>query len=131
MGKEIERNTVLIVDDSEDVRVLMRLKLKKLGHEVIEAKDGIDALEVLKQRSDIKLIIMDIMMPHFSGLETLEKLKSVGNCQDIKVVFLTADKSDDSQMRAMELGAVDFITKPVNSATLKTKIVPYLRDKVA
>jgi len=114
---------ILIVDDSEDVRILLKLKLNKLGFETIEAQDGEDALEVLEENEEIKVVLMDIMMPNLSGFEVFEKMRPIKEEREMKVCFLTADTRDESIEKANALGADGFITKPVTSAKLKDEIL--------
>lgn len=113
---------ILIVDDSEDVRILMKLKLKKLGHQTLEASDGEEALDILDDNHEIKIVLMDVMMPNLSGFDVLKKMKMFKEKRNIKVCFLTADTREDSLNRAKALGADGFITKPVKSNILEIEI---------
>ncbi len=119
---------ILIVDDSEDVRILLKLKLNKLGFETIEAQDGDDALEVLDENDDIRIVLMDIMMPNLSGFEVLELMRPYKNERKIKVCFLTADNRQETIDKAETLGADGFIAKPVTSEKLKDKLLEIVKE---
>lgn len=101
---------ILIVDDSFNNLVLLEDLLKELDYDVTLAHDGLEALEKInKNRPD--LILLDIMMPKMDGFELMEKL-NVAQLR-IPVIFITAKNSEEERKRAMELGAADFIIKPV------------------
>jgi CheY-like chemotaxis protein len=108
---------VLVVDDEEGIRVLCKVNLELGGHQVIEAADGLEALEKARsQRPD--LIFLDIMMPRMDGWEVLEKLKQDPATASIPVVLLTAKTGEQEQIRAWGEGIFDFIAKPFNPQSL-------------
>ena len=78
--------TILIADDEAEIRQLLRLYLEKDGYEVMEAENGVEAMEILRQR-EIHLILLDIMMPQLDGYQVLRKLRQESN---IPVIFLSA-----------------------------------------
>lgn len=101
---------ILVVDDDESMRDLLRLHLSAAGYEVQVAEDAITAgYMVLKQPPD--LIICDINMPHMDGFEFIEALKADKSLPDIPVIFLTSNEEGDQ--RGKKLGAVGYVTKPV------------------
>ncbi|MEM6780999.1 MAG: sigma-54 dependent transcriptional regulator [Pseudomonadota bacterium] len=106
--------TVLIVDDDASIRkTLGMLLVKRMEFKVIEAEDGRDCLSILEtdKNDKIKLIILDLNMPVLSGMETLETLHE--KHPSIPVIMLTASKEVEDAVQAMKLGAMDFMTKPV------------------
>jgi CheY-like chemotaxis protein len=108
-------STILVVDDDENIRDLLRLHLSAAGYEVNVAPDAIEA-GYLVLRSAPDLIICDIHMPHMDGFEFLAALKADTTLPRIPVIFLTSyDEGDD---RGKELGAVDYLTKPVRADRL-------------
>lgn len=114
--------SILIVDDDQSLRDLLRLHLSSAGYEVTTACDGIEAgYAVLKSPPD--LIISDIGMPYMDGYEFIAALKSDKTLPPIPVIFLTS--MDDSD-RGRELGAVGYITKPVRADKLLAAVAEHL-----
>ena len=114
--------SILIVDDDQSLRELLRLHLSSAGYDVTTASDGIEAgYAVLKSPPD--LIISDIGMPHMDGYEFIAALKSDKTLPQIPVIFLTS--MDDSD-RGKQLGAVGFITKPVRADKLLATVAEHL-----
>lgn len=118
---------ILIIDDCEDVRFLLSLKLTNLGFKVSEAKDGVDAYEFLADEAHDKvdLILLDIMMPNMDAEEFLTTLSSksspVHNHQ-YKIACITAHFDEDINQKYIELGAIDVIKKPIKGNELDKKI---------
>jgi CheY-like chemotaxis protein len=107
--------TILVVDDDESIRDLLRLHLSAAGYEVHVAPDAI-AAGYMVLRSPPDLIISDIRMPHMDGFEFIAALKADPTLPKIPVIFLTSyDQGDD---RGKELGAVGYLTKPVRADRL-------------
>jgi CheY-like chemotaxis protein len=107
--------TILIVDDDENLRELLRLHLSAAGYEVDVADDAIAAgYRVLRSVPD--LIICDVEMPHFDGFEFVAALKADDSLPNIPVIFLTSNEEGD--YRAKLLGAVGYVTKPVRADKL-------------
>ena len=145
------KGKILIVDDSADIRLLLILKLKKAGYEVLAASNGMEALEMVGENKDIKLIILDVMMPVMNGIQTMklllnrieknqknneegedteeqseevekEEVPEAENLPLLKVVFCTA-KQDPRQIElALQAGADDYITKPIDETIMVQKI---------
>ncbi len=106
-----ERERILIVDDEESVRNVIRQIFEEAGYEVITAASGLEALEQLS-RQDIGTALLDIKMPGMSGMELLGKLTA--DWPDICVVMVTCVADMETAIEAMKLGAYDYITKPFN-----------------
>ncbi|ADY73458.1 two component, sigma54 specific, transcriptional regulator, Fis family [Desulfurobacterium thermolithotrophum DSM 11699] len=104
---------ILIADDEKSIRVVLKKYLSSLGHEVIEASDGIKAIEVLNKES-IDIAFVDIRMPKKTGLEILKEVKNV------PIVILTAYGTMDYAIKAMENGAIEYITKPFSFEEIKS-----------
>lgn len=96
---------ILIADDEKSIRIVLKKFLTSRGHQVLEAENGKKVIEIVK-KEPVDLIFLDLKMPKLSGLEVLEKVK------DIPVVVLTAYGTMDYTVKAVELGAADYITKP-------------------
>src|SRR4051812_21710810 len=104
---------VLVVDDEAPIRLLCRVNFEAHGFEVVEAKDGVEALE-LAEREQPDLILLGVMMPRLVGWEVLPLLEENPKTRDIPVVFLTARARAVDRLRGLELGALDYLTKPFN-----------------
>jgi len=121
--------TILIVDDNKNNLFSLRSIIEKYfkNVQVIEAHNGIIALSILlKQKADF--IFLDIQMPQMDGFETAKMIKTRQKTRHIPIVFLTAAyKSEDFQKKGYDVGAVDYLTKPIDSKQLIAKIRTYLR----
>ena len=120
---------ILIVDDNKNNLLSLRALIEKnfKQAEVIEADSGLTALSLLLQKS-ADLIFLDIQMPHMDGFETAKIVQSRVKTQHIPIIFLTAAyKSDEFMKKGYELGATDYLTKPIDPEKLTNKIRLYLR----
>jgi len=123
-------NRVLIVDDNRQIRRMLRRHLMKKEYDISEAENGIMALaEVEKALPD--LILLDVMMPGMDGFEVCKRLKQNPASSDIPVIFLTAKSEDDDVIAGLELGAVDYVTKPFSHKELMTRVNTHLELKAA
>ena len=114
---------ILVVDDDESLRELLRMHLASAGYEVSTAPDAISAgYQVLKHPPD--LILSDVNMPHMDGFEFVAALKADRTLPDIPVIFLTS--RDDSDQRCKELGAVGYLTKPVRADRLLEMVAKHV-----
>ncbi len=105
---------VLVVDDSETVRIEVSQYLQSQGISVDTAKDGLDGLDKAKQHPDLKLILCDINMPQMDGLTMVEKLKSADNMDDVHVIMLTTESCRNMKMKGKSIGVEGWIIKPFN-----------------
>lgn len=105
---------ILVIDDDRTVRALLKMILKKDGHEVIECSDGFGGLKEANF-VDPDLILLDLMLPDINGLQLLEKLKEIEKTSNIPVIVLTSSTDEESKLTALRRGAVDFISKPFMS----------------
>lgn len=117
---------VLVVDDVEDNIVLLTFELEDEGFEVIPAYSGQECLERVNE-VEPDIILLDIRMPGISGLETLEQLKTDERTRDIPVVMVSANTADNSVVRALDLGAHDFVSKPIEYPVLSARMRSALR----
>jgi len=108
---------VLVVDDEPDVLLLCRVNLEFEGYDVIEAADGEEALEKIREeRPDV--VLLDVMMPKMDGWQVLQAVKTDDELSSTPVVMLTAKVQDQDQIRGWSEGAADYITKPFSPLAL-------------
>lgn len=119
-------NKVLIVDDEENIRQLLTFHLEKEGYETIEAKDGEQALTMVKEEQP-NLIILDLMLPKISGLDVCKKLKSDAQTSGVPIIMLTAKQDEVDMILGLEMGADDYITKPFSPRNLLARVKAVLR----
>lgn len=122
--KDLSECTILIVDDTEtNIDIL----LDTLGeeYEIAVAMDGESALEAVGEEPP-DLILLDIMMPGINGFEVCKQLKGNPETANIPVVFLSALTEAEEKRKGLDLGAVDFITKPFDSSEIQTKVKQHL-----
>ena len=123
------KNTILVVDDMTTTLLLIHDLLKDT-YEVKIAKSGTKALEILNAPNDIDLILLDIEMPDINGYEVCKILKNNEQTKNIPVIFVTARNSEEDEEYGLNLGAIDYITKPFNKAIVKLRIKNYLDLKI-
>ena len=122
------RGKVLVVDDHGPTRMKMTLAARNLGHDVEEAADGAAALARLAQ-GGIDMVLLDIVMPDMDGFEVLRAIKADPSLRDIPTIVISALEEMDDAVRAIELGAEDFLTKPFNVVLLRARLNAGLERK--
>ena len=123
-----KQSSVLVVDDNGSVRDLLASRLERRGYVVQTAVDGRDALDILHQ-TPFDLMLLDIMMPEMNGYQVLEQLQTESALQHIPVIVLSALNDMNSVVKCIELGAEDYLFKPINSALLWARISTSLEKK--
>ncbi|MBI3610705.1 MAG: response regulator [Nitrospirae bacterium] len=117
--------TVLVVDDEKFVRELIKIKLGRCGLAVIEAANGLEAVEMAQAlRPD--MILMDVMMPKMNGFEACEKLKSISSTARIPILMLTARGEQTDQEKGKTAGAIDYLSKPFSPQKLAEMVIEIL-----
>lgn len=121
---------VLVVDDEPDILELLQYNLNKEGYEVKTAENGKKALDVAREFQP-NLVIMDIMMPVMDGVETCRQMREIPGLKEAFVIFLTARSEEFSEVAAFDVGANDFITKPIKPRALMSRIAAAFRRTVS
>jgi two-component system alkaline phosphatase synthesis response regulator PhoP len=117
---------ILVVDDDKDIVDLLVYNLQKEGYEVKTANNGLKAIEIAKTFTP-NLILLDIMMPHIDGVETCRQLREIPAMKNVFIVFLTARSEEYSEVAAFNVGADDFITKPIKPRALLSRLQAIFR----
>jgi adenylate cyclase len=123
-----ERGDILVVDDNRVNRLLVARTLEQLGHRVAFAENGRLGLEALRSRP-ADLVLLDIEMPELNGYQTLEALRADPKLRDIPVVMMSSVEEVDSVARCIEMGAEDYLFKPVNAVLLRARVASSLEKK--
>ena len=125
----MERFRILIVDDIETNRALLRRRLNRLGiTDILEAEDGAQALNVIRATA-LDLVLLDIMMPVMTGFDVLEVLGAEGFIERLPVIVISAMNEMEAVVRAIELGAEDFLLKPFDPTLLRARVLATLEKK--
>jgi two-component system, OmpR family, alkaline phosphatase synthesis response regulator PhoP len=119
------KTKILLVDNENDIVEFLQYNLEKEGFDVIPAYDGMEALEKIKHKPD--LVILDIMMPKLDGFEVYKKIRENNRYKDIPIIFLTAKSGEIDEIKGLELGASDYIQKPISPKKLIARVKSNLR----
>lgn len=119
----MKNDLVLVVDDDKTIRELLTILLTNQNIDVLCAKDGLEALELLK-KNKVDLIILDVMMPKMDGMVTCMQIRKTLN---IPIIILSAKAEDADQILGLTIGADDYIAKPFNSMLLIAKVKSHIR----
>lgn len=126
MSSENNLYKILLVDDEQDILDFLSYNLKKEGYEVITAINGKEAISIAKKELP-HLIILDVMMPEMDGIETCRELREIESLKNVLIAFLSARNEDYSQIAGFEVGADDYINKPIKPRVLVSRIKALLR----
>lgn len=116
---------ILVVDDEKDIVELLKYNLTRSGFKVITAYDGQEAMEKLSREPD--LIILDVMMPKLNGFDVCRRIKSMDEYKNVPIIFLTASSAESDEIHGLNLGADDFIQKPISINKIIARIKSNLR----
>lgn len=120
------KKSILVVDDEHDLLDLLEYNLKKEGFKVYLADNGEKGIN-LAQKHQPDLVLLDVMMPEMSGFEVCEALRQDANIKRLPIIFLTAKDDEASEVEGLTIGADDYITKPISTVKLVTRIKALLR----
>lgn len=122
------KTKILLVDDERDIVEFLQYNLAHEGFEILTAYNGMEALQKLSEKPD--LVILDIMMPQLNGYDVCKKIRSLPEYHQTPVIFLTAKSSEVDEIRGLEIGANDFIQKPISPKKLIARVKANLRKDV-
>jgi CheY-like chemotaxis protein len=119
--------SILLADDEEDIKTVVKFYLESRGYNVLTAYDGLDAISLCEQHKP-DLLLLDVMMPVMSGFEVARRLKANPATRDIPIVMLSAASQGDSIKEGLEAGARDYIVKPFEPSKLEELIRSIIGD---
>jgi two-component system alkaline phosphatase synthesis response regulator PhoP len=122
--------SILVVEDDEDILELLRYNLGKEGYRVTGAGSGEDALKAMQEKPP-DLILLDLMLPDLDGLEVCRRLKQDGRTRHLPIIMLTAKGEESDIVAGLELGADDYVTKPFSPRVLLARVRSILRRRAA
>lgn len=127
-GASMKRRNLLVVDDSLINRKLLRRILEVDNYRIIEAENGVEAWKIIiGKENHISLILLDLTMPLMNGYELLEKMRENGIISSIPVIVTTGSEQDNAEIKSLDSGASDFITKPYNPELVRRRVSILLR----
>ncbi len=122
--------SILVVDDEEEARLLHRTLLAQEGYQVTEARDGHEALEALRKKSDFSLVILDLAMPEMDGREILARIRGTRETAAIPVLISTGTGDEHSETELLEAGADEYLEKSATAARFLARVRAVLRRSV-
>ncbi len=120
----MDKLKILVVDDESRMRKLVRDFLTRKNYEVLEAGDGVEAVDIFMENKDIALIILDVMMPRMDGWEVCEEIRSYSQ---VPIIMLTAKGDERDELKGFELGVDEYIAKPFSPKILVARVEAILR----
>ncbi len=119
--------TIVIVDDSESIRELLKMMLEEEGFHLLVGKDGKDALKFFNGHQPIDLLLTDLHMPNMNGMELIKAVREIPDFRYMPILFLTTETKLETKKEAKEAGATGWITKPFDKERLLSVIKKVLR----
>ncbi|GAB4462154.1 MAG: hypothetical protein OHK0029_28500 [Armatimonadaceae bacterium] len=126
---EVSSAKILVVDDDELNREMITAQLRLLGYDPVVAEDGFQALDAVDESFD--LVLLDYMMPGMDGCQVCQQIREEKHLMDLPVIMVTALSNREDQLRAVQVGANDWITKPVDRTELQVRVKAHLKFKAA
>ena len=123
------KTKILLVDDEKDIVEFLQYNLEREGFQVITAYDGMEAIDMLSHKPD--LIILDVLMPKMDGYEVCKQIRMADDFKNTPVIFLTAKSAEMDEVRGLNLGADDYIAKPISPRKLIARVKSNLRKTEA
>lgn len=124
---EARPQTILIVEDDEDMVTLVQFLLEREGYQAILASDGRQARHLIDTLSPPRLVLLDVMLPYHNGFELVTHIRSKEPWRDVPIVMLTADSAERDIVRALDAGASDYVVKPFNPKELMARLRRFLK----
>lgn len=120
-----KKKTILIVDDNDDIVTTYKVVLDRMGYTVVVARNGIECLDMIDEVKP-DLVFLDVLLPGLSGSEVCRSIKDTAKTTDIPVIAITASVSGETRKRMSEVGADDFLLKPIDVSDINRVIKRFL-----
>lgn len=122
-----DAQTVLVVEDYDGIRLLLKDHLEKLGYRVLEASDGMEAVELARAEYDsLGLVLMDLNLRSTDGLTATKGIRRIKELCDVPIIACTARSSEEQQAKALAAGCTDFVAKPIDKKIIEKILDKYL-----
>jgi two-component system chemotaxis response regulator CheY len=112
----------LVIDDSRTVRMIVGAVLREIGMDVVEAANGVEALEQMKRHPDIELLLVDWNMPEMNGFDFIRTVRSQSAYNAVRILMVTSESQGEQVSRALSAGANEYLMKPFNKDVLMAKL---------
>ncbi|MCC6140800.1 MAG: response regulator [Nitrospira sp.] len=122
-----DKPTLLMAEDEEDTASLLKFLLERAGYRIVHAPDGLQAQQLIDTMAPPSLVLLDIMLPHMSGLQLLPYIRNKPDWQRVPIIMLTADSSEHDIQQALATGANDYMVKPFNPRELTARLSRFLK----
>ena len=123
----MDRAKILVVDDESRMRKLVRDFLVREGYNVLEAEDGVEAMDIFYEEKDISLLILDVMMPRMDGWQVCREIRESSK---VPIIMLTARSEERDELQGFDLGVDEYISKPFSPKILVARVNAILRRKL-
>jgi DNA-binding response OmpR family regulator len=127
-NREISTHRALVVEDNEHMAYLLDFMLRRAGYDVLAAANGRDARTVIDNVTPVDVILLDLMLPYVSGYQLISEIRENPNWQHVPIVVLSAKVLEDDIVRALDLGANDYVTKPYRPQELLARLRRVVAD---
>ncbi|MBF0293306.1 MAG: response regulator [Nitrospinae bacterium] len=116
------KTPILVVEDEKDIRTILEFVLSREGYEVVIAENGKMAKSFVDDNEPVDLVLLDIMLPYFDGFEIVTQIRSKEAWKSVPIIMLTSRSNEKDIVKALELGANDYVTKPFNVKELMARV---------
>ena len=120
----MEKLKILVVDDESRMRKLIKDFLEREGYQILEAADGLEALDIFYEQKDISLVILDVMMPRLDGWGVCKEIRRISQ---VPIMMLTARSEEKDELKGFELGVDEYVTKPFSPKILVARVTAILK----
>jgi CheY-like chemotaxis protein len=124
-----DTKTIMLVEDYDAIRLILKGHLEKMGYRVLEASDGDEAVQLAtREGSSLRLILMDLNLPMVDGLTATSRIREIKELCDVPIIACTARSSEEQKASAFAAGCTDFVAKPLDKKTIEIILEQYLSN---
>ena len=129
--RQLATHRALVVEDDEHIAYLLDFMLRRAGYDVLVAGNGRDAQSIIENVPPVDVILLDLMLPYISGYQLIEEVREIHNWQHVPIVVLSGKVLEQDVVRALDLGATDYVTKPFRPQELLARLRRAVADHEA